>query len=107
MKFELNGKVYYRWVENGTPIWTTGTWDGGASRVSAELAEALEEAFMADPERRRVWGPKDWADDGGKVDIGWYMNYLAEEEKRDGKPYPAGNIEPNDAFHETGAHTPG
>ena len=107
MKFELNGKVYYRWVKNGSPIWTTGTWDGGASRVPAELAEELEKAFMADPERRRVWGPMDWADDGGKVDVGWYMNYLAEEEKRDGRPYPAGDIEPNDTYYETGANTPG
>ena len=98
MRFEYRGKVYYRWTRGGSPMWTETTCE--VSRVSDELADELERAFMGDPERARIWGPRE--DDGKVESTTWdYMGYLDEMERIEGgRSIPAGNIEPADAEHE-------
>ena len=76
------------------------------TEATAAEAERLEGIFQDYDEycermREEKYGPRparNWD----------YLAYLDECERVEGrKMYPAGNIDPNDAFHETGAHTPG
>ena len=97
MEFKYRGKVYYRWTRGGSPIWTETTCE--TSKVSDELADKLEEAFMGDPERARTWGPRE---DNGNVESTWdYVGYLDEMERIEGgRAIPAGNIDSADGEHE-------
>lgn len=108
MKFEFQGHTYYRgtaerWYESYTAM-------AKGETLSTEEARKIESSYQEwlkgkNAKRREI----DEAMKAPRKDTGWdYLAYLDECERVEGgKMYPAGNVEPNDAFHETGAHTPG
>lgn len=101
----VDGKMYGRkrdtgkWVEINPPA----NWS--ETEVSQEKGAELERIFQNYDEyceklREEKYGPRPKSWD--------YLSYLDEMERIEGgKPLLAGNIEPNDALHETGAATLG
>ena len=93
-------KATGKWVH----IAPTAGWK--ETEVTGEEAKRLEKIFQNYDEyceklREEKYGPRP----KGNWD---YLAYLDECERVEGgKMSPAGNVEPNDAYHETGAHTPG
>lgn len=95
MKMTVSGKKAV--LEDGTIRWRfpsgwyTKITTNPSTKVPDAEAKELEAAYQA-----AISGKKPEWD---------YLEYLNEVERAEsrGRPYPAGNIEPPDAFHETGA----
>jgi len=118
MKFEFQGHTYYRgtaerWYESYTAM-------AKGETLSTEEAKKIESAYQVWLKGYNVkWRKTVEAMKALQQNTEWdYLAYLDECERLelaadrrdgfgDGKPYPAGDIEPNDAYYETGANTPG
>ena len=89
--FAKVGEEFFLWRE----------YCNGGAPLPKEQYEALEAMLEADKAywekiREEKYGPRpenDWD----------YIEYLKEEERREGYDIPDGNIEPPDAYYETGA----
>ena len=115
VEFHHEGKVYYG---NKDGVWF---YDRKYTKpIEAEEAARIETACKIKYEEKQVRGRKiaEAITAAITCNLHPYIDYLDEVEKAelaadrrdgfgDGKPYPAGDIEPNDAYHETGANTPG
>lgn len=110
IEFHHEGKVYHRSVDG---VWSMDT--KGKERLSADEAARIEAACKVKMAEKEEWGKKAAAaiQAAQRATLHPYLDYLNEVERAelaedrrlglgDGKPCPD-EIEPADAYHETGA----
>lgn len=122
--FHYEGKTYFAWMEDSTTWYRTPQErDNYENPLNEPLSKRLTEErrkllAKKEEEMEEIRAAREAARKSGNVRKWDYLTYLDECERAelaadrrdgfgDGKPYPAGDIEPNDATHETGANTPG